>query len=164
MSYGWRMTAAGTVEICDECGYDSRLVADQCAAVASAIAALETLAQGVDAARRPDPNTFSAHEYAAHSVETTMELLGYIAEVTGRPLPRPAADLAACAGVASEVLAGLSDDDRAGVLSGQYPFDVTVDWIALHLLHDLEHHVLDVRRGYARLAMADHPAVYTVER
>ena len=66
--------------------------------------------------------------------------------------------------MASEVLAGLSDEDRVGVLSGQYPFDVSVDWIALHLLHDLEHHVLDVRRGYARLALADHPPVYTVER
>ena len=164
MSYGWRTIAAGMVELCDECGYDSRLVDDPTADVASAIAALDSLACSVDAARRPDPNTFSATEYAAHSVETTMELLGYIARVTGRQLPGPAEDLPTCATVASEVLAGLSEDDRAGVLSGQYPFDVTVDWIARHLLHDLEHHVLDVRRGYARLAMADHPAVYTVER
>lgn len=152
------------VELCDECGFDARLVSDQRAAVAAAIAALDSLTTGVDAARRPDPETFSAREYAAHSVETTIELLGYIARVTGRPLPHPATDLADCAGVASEVLAGLSDIERASVLSGEYPFDVTVDWIALHLLHDLEHHVLDVRRGYARLAMADHPAVYTVER
>jgi hypothetical protein len=50
------------------------------------------------------------------------------------------------------------------VLSGAYPFDVTVDWIVQHLLHDLEHHALDVRRGYARLAMADHPGGDTVER
>jgi len=41
---------------------------------------------------------------------------------------------------------------------------MTVGGIVLHLLHDLEHHVLDVRRGYARIAMADHPAVHTVER
>ena len=28
-----------------------------------------------------------------------------------------------------------------------------------HLLHDTEHHVLDVRRGYASIAMAKHPEV-----
>lgn len=58
----------------------------------------------------------------------------------------------------------LTDGDRTGVLSGEYPFDVTVDWIVLHLLHDLEHHVLDVRRGYARLTLADHDEGATVER
>jgi hypothetical protein len=41
---------------------------------------------------------------------------------------------------------------------------VTVEWIVRHLLHDVEHHVLDIGRGYARLALADHPVVHTVER
>ena len=26
--------------------------------------------------------------------------------------------------------------------------------VAVHLLHDLEHHVWDIRRGYAKLALA----------
>jgi hypothetical protein len=50
------------------------------------------------------------------------------------------------------------------VLSGAFSVDLTVDGIVLHLLHDLEHHLLDFRRGYARLAMADHPVVLTIER
>jgi len=60
----------------------------------------------------------------------------------------------------------VTDDaaDLAGVLEGEYPIPVTVAWIVLHLLHDLEHHVLDIRRGYAKLAMADHPEVHTVQR
>jgi hypothetical protein len=34
----------------------------------------------------------------------------------------------------------------------------------LHLLHDLEHHVWDVRRGYAKLALADGIEVATSSR
>jgi hypothetical protein len=164
MSYGLRTIAGEMVELCDECGFDARAVSDQGSAIAMAITALDGMTDRVEAARRPDADTFSADEYAAHSVETTMGLLGYIAQVTGRPLARSATDLTGCAEVASGVLAELTDADRLGVLSGAYPFDMTVDGIVLHLLHDLEHHVLDVRRGYARLAMADHPAVHTVER
>jgi len=58
----------------------------------------------------------------------------------------------------------LSAEDRRAVLSDKYRFDVTVEWIVRHLLHDLEHHVLDIRRGYAGFAMADHPVIATVER
>jgi S-DNA-T family DNA segregation ATPase FtsK/SpoIIIE len=164
MSYGWRPIASQMVELCDECGYDGRVVVDQASAVAAAIATLDALTQHADAGRRPDADTYSAEEYAAHSVDVTMGLLGYIAQVTRKPLARPGTDLAGCAEVAADVLAGLTDTDRLGVLCGAYPFDVTVDWIVQHLLHDLEHHVLDVRRGYARLAMADHPGGGTVER
>lgn len=164
MSYGLRTITGEMVELCDECGFDARLVSDQGSAIATAIISLDAMTDRVDAARRPDTDTFSADEYAAHCVETTMGLLGYIAQVAGRPLTQSPTDLAGCAQLASEVLAGLTDVDRLGVLAGEYPFDITVDGIVLHLLHDLEHHVLDVRRGYARLAMADHPVVYTVER
>jgi hypothetical protein len=164
MSYGLRTIADEMVELCDECGFDARLVSDQGSAVATAITALNRLTDRVEATSRPDTNTFSAVEYSAHSVETTMGLLGYVAQVTGRPLTRSATDLTGCAEVAAAALADLTDADRLRVLSGEFPFDLTVDGIVLHLLHDLEHHVLDVRRGYARLAMAEHPVVHTVER
>ena len=36
---------------------------------------------------------------------------------------------------------------RAEVLPDTYPQPVTVEWLVRHLLHDTEHHVLDVRRG-----------------
>jgi hypothetical protein len=164
MSYGRRTIDGDAVELCDECGFDARLVSDQASSIVMAMDALDGMTDRADAARRPDADTYSAAEYAAHSVETTMGLLGYISQVTARPLSRAATDLTGCAEVASEVLAELTDADRRSVLSGEFPFDITVDGIVLHLLHDLEHHVLDVRRGYARLALADHPAVHTVER
>lgn len=164
MSYGVRTIAGTMVELCDECGFDGRLVTDQGGAVAAAITTLDGMTRRPKAARRPDADTFSADEYAAHSVEVTMGLLGYVAAATGSALPRQAADLADCSAVAVEVLAGLTDDDRAAVLSGVFPFDLSVNAIVLHLLHDLEHHVLDVKRGYARIAMSDHPVVHTVER
>jgi hypothetical protein len=164
MSYGLRTIAGGTVELCDECGFDARLVSDQGSAITTAITMLDGLVDRVDAARRPDPDTFSANEYMAHCLETTMTLFGFIAQVTGRPLARSATDLTDCAELASGVLAELTAADRLRVLSGAFSVDLTVDGIVLHLLHDLEHHVLDVRRGYARLAMADHPAVLTIER
>ncbi len=164
MSYGLRTIAGGMVELCDVCGFDARLVPNQGSATTTAITTLDGLTDNIDAARRPDADTFSANEYMAYCVETTMVLLGYIAQATGRPLARSATDLAGCAELASGVLAGLTDTDRLGVPSGAFSIDLTVDGIVLHLLHDLEHHVLDVMRGYARLAMADHPAALTIER
>jgi hypothetical protein len=164
MSYGLRSIAGDVVELCDECGFDARVVADQGSAIAIAIRTLDGLTGRVDASRRPDADTFSADEYAAHAVDTTMGLLGHVALVTGRPLTRSASDLTGCADVVADVVAELTLADRAGLLSGVYPFDLTVDGILMHLLHDLEHHVLDVRRGYARIAMADHPPIHTVER
>ena len=159
-----RTIAGDMVELCDECGFDARLVSDQAAAIARAMSVLDSMTDRADAATRPSADTYSADEYAAHSVETTMGLLGYVSRLTGRPLSLVPTDLSDCAEVASEVLAELTDDDRRRVLSGEYPFDISVDGIVLHLLHDLEHHVLDVRRGYARLALAERPAVHTVER
>jgi hypothetical protein len=164
MSYGWRTIETELVELCDECGFDARLVRDQGAAIVAALAALDALTDHVAAGRRPQPDTYSADEYAAHCVETTTELFGYVRQATGRPSALGADDLAACSQVGSELIARLSAGDRAQVLSDVYPFPVTVGWILLHLLHDLEHHVLDIKRGYARLALADHPSVYTIER
>ena len=164
MSYGWRTIATEMVELCDECGFDGRTIDHPGPAVTAAIAMLDGLTAHVDAARRPDAETYSADEYALHSVEVTTGVLGLIAEATGRPLTGSATDLAGCAEVASSVIDGLTVDDRARVLSGVYPFDATVGWLEQHLLHDLEHHVLDVRRGYARLALADHRSGQTIER
>jgi hypothetical protein len=45
-----------------------------------------------------------------------------------------------------------------------WPFEVSVRVATLHLLHDLEHHVWDVRRGYAKLALADGIQVATSSR
>ena len=58
-----------------------------------------------------------------------------------------------------EVVPTFPTAQRAEVLRDTYPQPVTVEWVVRHLLHDTEHHVLDVRRGYATLAMGDFPEV-----
>jgi hypothetical protein len=57
------------------------------------------------------------------------------------------------------VVPAFTTTQRAEVLRDTYPQPVTVEWLVRHLLHDTEHHVLDVRRGYATLAMGDFPEV-----
>jgi S-DNA-T family DNA segregation ATPase FtsK/SpoIIIE len=165
MSYGWRTIDTEMVELCDECGYDARLSRDEAAELAAAYAELARLVDGhPDADRRPEPETFSAREYVGHCVEVSQGLLEYVARVIGRDQPGELDHLAGAAESAAAVVPTLTAEDRAGVLEDEYPMPVTVEWIVRHLVHDLEHHVLDIRRGYARLAMADHPEVYTVER
>ena len=68
-------------------------------------------------------------------------------------------DSAACRRAVAVLVPPLTEAQRATVLHGQYQQPVTVEWLLRHLLHDTEHHVLDVRRGYASLAMADHPEI-----
>lgn len=164
MSYGWRTTETGVVELCDECGFDARDVVDQTAGLHAAIADLQRLSMLPHAERRPEPDTYSAREYAEHGREVTMAILGYVAQVTGRPLARDAASVGECANVLDDVLEELAPQERDLTLSDVYPSDVSVDWLLAHLHHDLEHHVLDVRRGLARIAMSDLPVVFTVER
>ena len=91
-------------------------------------------------------------------------LLGYITRITEIPDQAPAGDLDEARSAVATVVGGLNSTNRRAVLSGEYPFDVTAGWIVRHLVHDLQHHLLDIRRGYARLAMADHDEVYTVSR
>jgi hypothetical protein len=45
-----------------------------------------------------------------------------------------------------------------------FPFDVTVAGIVTHLLHDVERHVLDIRKGLTSLALAEGAEVHTVRR
>jgi hypothetical protein len=80
------------------------------------------------------------------------------------PAPEPLVDLRTSASVCQAVVPGLTHADRAAVLTDEYPVGVTVEWIVRHLLHDLEHHVLDIRRGYAGFALADYPGAHTEER
>lgn len=114
--------------------------------------------------RRPDPDTWSAAEYVAHCAEVTGELLAYVARATDAAPADPPRDLSEARAAVDETLAALTGGDRRRVLQDAYPFPVTVAWVVRHLLHDLEHHVLDIRRGTARLALADHQGPYTVER
>jgi hypothetical protein len=164
MSYGWRTIGGRVVELCDECGFDARRVQDEGDELAAVFAALEPLLDHPDADSRPDPDTWSAREYVDHCCQVTRALLEYVARVLGTDPPDELRDIRAAAAACSGVVPALTEADRAAVLEDEYPMPVTVEWIVRHLLHDLEHHVLDIGRGYARLALADHPVVHTVER
>ena len=164
MSYGWRTIDGDVVELCDECGFDARMVTDEDAGLAAALGALAGLLDHPDVDRKPDEETWSARGYVEHCVEVTHALLEYVARALGRPAPAPLPDLDACVAACHDVVPALTAEDRGAVLADEYSFDVSVEWIVRHLLHDLEHHVLDIRRGYAGFALADHPVVATVER
>lgn len=60
----------------------------------------------------------------------------------------------------AELVHDLSDAQWDAGMDG-WPFEVSVRGALVHLLHDLEHHVWDVRRGYAKLALADGIEVVT---
>lgn len=170
MSYGWRRVdddggiEGGLVELCDECGFDARDVADEGAGLLAAMARLEELSDHPDSGLRPAPETWSAREYVEHCHDVSRELLGYVCTVTSRPAPTDLNDLASARAAVSSLVPALTAEERAAELSDVYPFPVSVTWILRHLLHDLEHHVQDLRRGYAMLALARHEGPYTVER
>lgn len=65
-----------------------------------------------------------------------------------------------CVEVASETLAMVA---RATRHEG-WTFELSVRGAMVHLLHDLEHHVWDIRRGYAALALRDGSEVVTSRR
>lgn len=68
--------------------------------------------------------------------------------------------LGEAAAATADLVGQLTDADWNAVTDG-WSFDVPVRGALVHLLHDLEHHLLDVRRGYARLVLADGVEVVT---
>lgn len=162
MTYTWHTVDGRMAELCDECGFDARELvdgADEAARLDAAYAALERMLDHPDAGRRPAPETWSAREYVDHTVEVSGVILEWVSTTAGGTPPATPTDLAGCRRVVDEVVPPLAPAQRAAVLHDTYPHPVTVEWLVRHLLHDTEHHVLDLRRGYARLGMADHPEV-----
>lgn len=162
MSYGWRdLEQAGPTELCDECGFDGRHSKpfEELARVLTDL--------GIEAGRdrandRPAPDTWSAREYLDHCLDMVGEALVVIRE--GRPEPRASVgDLQDAVTQIERLLHDLagSDLDRVIELGGPHP--ATARWMLIHLQHDLLHHQLDIRRGYAKLDLdgSDGP---TVER
>ncbi|MGN6575211.1 MAG: hypothetical protein ACTHKG_05950 [Nocardioides sp.] len=160
MSYGWREPPGaplGGVELCDQCGFDARTVANESTELDQVFVRLAGLLDHPYRRCRPAPDTFSADEYVTHCIEVTRALLGMIADVTGIESPTEVVDLPSARAAAAKVLPAMTDQQRAARHSGTYSRDVSAGWIARHLLHDLSHHVLDIRCGYAKLALAHLP-------
>jgi hypothetical protein len=158
VTYTWHDIDGRMVELCDECGFDARGLTggdDEAQRLDTAYAALESLLNHRDADRRPAPETWSAQEYAEHCIEVAGVLLEMVCTTAGTTAPQHPTDLAGCRSAVAAVVPGFTQAQRAEVLPDVYPQPVTVEWLIRHLLHDTEHHVLDLRRGYAKLAMAD---------
>jgi hypothetical protein len=163
MTYGVRDFGGHRIELCDECGFDGRDVRVERDVIRAAFAALRQLTSRGDAGRRPAPKTWSAVEYAAHSVEVTGTLIQMASGALGRDQPAVPGDLQDAAVAAIAFTDALSAGDRTAQVPG-FPFDITVAGIVTHLPHDVEHHVLDVRKGLASLALAEGDEVHTVRR
>jgi hypothetical protein len=154
VSYGWRRQDGLVVEICDECGFDGRRVADVAGGLRVVLGALDVLLRDHDVDRRPEPETWSAAEYVAHSIEVVRESVMEVAEVAGLTVDVAATDCLGMIAAVDVLIGGLADRDRELLLL-EAPFaTMTATGVLLHALHDLEHHVLDIRRGYARFGLA----------
>jgi hypothetical protein len=154
MSYGWREIDGVAVEVCDECGFDTRTVLDEDLAFASAYGALADLVVHDEADRKPSDEIYSAQEYVDHCVGVTETLLGDISDRLGTERAS-CPDIASARAAVGDLLPMLDGDARMAVIEGAYPWPVNVQWVLSHLLHDLVHHVLDIRRGYAGFVLAD---------
>ena len=162
MTYSWHLVDGRMAELCDECGFDARTITgaeQETTQLAAAYAHLERLQDHPDADRQPGEGVWSAHEYADHVVEVAQWMFEKICATTGLDPVAPPADLAACRALTTTLLRTLSEDQRQMLLRDEYAQDVTMEWLVRHILHDTEHHVLDVRRNYAALARADLPEV-----
>lgn len=160
MSYGLRDLDGVRVELCDECGFDGREPRHLATAFAEAYASLAQLERHADAGRRPEADTWSGTEYVEHCVDVAGQIVAICDRVAGRPESAPAETVAEAAAATAELAHGLSDSQWDAVTDA-WPFEVSVLGAMIHLLHDLEHHVWDIRRGYAKLALADGIEVVT---
>jgi hypothetical protein len=168
------------IETCDECGFNGTDWSDE--AVLAAIADLPgrwvQATAGLsneDATRRSIPGMWSIAEYSDHVRETIFGMrfvidlaidspgidLGEHSEARFDDAPRPLDLARSIRGFQKEVrlllecLSRLSDEERAvtAVMAGDR---VGVAWITRHAIHDVTHHLGDVRR--LRIALTKGPS------
>lgn len=163
MTYGLRDINGRRVELCDECGFDGREHIDLSARLAGGYSALERLLTREESDRRPHAETWSGVEYGDHLVTVTSGIVEACRRALGLAVAPPMTDLATASAAARGLAAGLSDV-QASMAMDLWPFAMTVETACLHLLHDLEHHVLDVRKGLASLGLAQGTEVVTNRR
>ena len=164
MSYGLRLIGSDPVELCDECGFDAREIVELVPELGSTLASLDAQRRRQFFEQSPQDGIWSGAEYAEHTVQVANVLVGMIEEAAGLDGSEPATDLTAAAGRIADVAKRLDDvgwnspvDMGEGVTS-------PVPVVLAHLMHDASHHLWDVRRGIARLALRHEQEIYTFER
>jgi hypothetical protein len=162
--------------VCPECGFDTADVErdDLARRIALTTAAWREVLQRPDVRERPGDSTWSPLEYACHVRDVHRVYAGRVGRMLGEDDPhyeswdqdatatkdryreqdpRTVADeLAAAGDELGRIFAGVRDDgwQRTGRRSDGASF--TVDSIGRYYLHDIEHHLWDVRRGDDRRA------------
>jgi hypothetical protein len=164
VSYGWRREDGVTAEVCDECGFDSRRVRDLAGALRSVLAVIGELQGDPEAGRQPAPGTWSAAEYSAHALHVVAECIAESREAAGlSAIPDPADVAGAIAAV--DAFFGELTGRRLDETTLEVPFGtLSARGNLLHALHDTEHHVLDIRRGYAGFALDRGDDLHTTRR
>ena len=154
---------------CPDCGFDARSVAaaDIAPTTLASTAPWTAVLQRPDAAQRPAPGVWSALEYACHVRDVCRVFDGRLTLMLAEDGPRfanwdqdetalaerygeqdPAVvdtQLQEAAATVSGTFAGVRDDqwDRSGLRSDGSQF--TVLTLGRYFLHDLAHHLVDVR-------------------
>jgi hypothetical protein len=164
-------------ETCEQCRFDSAryTVEDAAGTLRSLATRWRWLTQDVERAviaRRPEPTTWSAVEYAAHSRDVTALMAAALEVVVAqdRPVFRAPAPQQTAAGDPDPgldldaVVAELADHaDQLQRRALKLPNDawsrqaevdsevIDAGWLLRHAVHDASHHLSDVGRGLHRL-------------
>jgi hypothetical protein len=154
---------------CPDCGFDARSVAaaDIAPTTLASTTPWAAVLERPDAAQRPAPEVWSALEYACHVRDVCRVFDGRVVLMLGEEAPRfanwdqdetavaerygeqdpavVATELREAAAVVSDRFAGVRDEqwDRTGLRSDGSEF--TVLTLGQYFLHDLAHHLVDVR-------------------
>lgn len=166
------------LESCAECGfvYDLEQAGQSGAVIAGLVPEYAALLTGDDAAlrRRPRPETWSALEYACHVRDVLLTQRERVLQARRESLPAltpmgrdervehegyneqdPRAvtrQLSDAALLFGNVLDRLSAEDWERGLIYPYPDpnQRSLRWLAVHTVHEVRHHLLDIRRQLAR--------------
>jgi DinB superfamily len=162
------------VERCAECGFVYELARANAAGAAIVKSSAEmgrlVTDPNAEVRSRPEPATWSPLEYACHVRDVlivqrervllarrrrvpTLEPMGRDERVDhdgyAEQVPEEVArQLADAAQLFANVLARLEADDwqRTVIYNYPTPTERALAWVAVHTLHELEHHTLDIRR------------------
>ena len=95
-----------------------------------------------------------------HCVDVADQILAICRRAVALPESTHLGSLPEAAAATAELIDELPDPQWDAVTDG-WSFEVPVRGAVVHLLHDLEHHRWDVRRGYAKLGLSDGIEVVT---
>lgn len=168
----------GFSQDCAECGfvYDENDAGGAAGAISDGARAMARLLveAGDDAGTRPEPRTWSALEYGCHLrdvllVQRERVLLARRSVESPRPAPmgrderveddgyanQSPEDVARQLQDAARLLANVLErlDERTWTRTIIYSFPTlkerSLRWVAVHTVHEVRHHLLDVRRGFS---------------